>query len=110
MRVLGSIIALAGLTMCGPASTDNIDTTIPLNTSAAAMLAAACSGCHAHEGSAIIDLSALSREELAARLLTYKSEVNGATVMHRLARGYSEQDLATIAAYISAPSSGGGDD
>jgi cytochrome c553 len=32
---------------------------------------------------------------------TYKSETSGTTVMHRLARGYTDEDIALIAAYLT---------
>lgn len=31
----------------------------------------------------------------------YKTEESGTTVMHRLARGYTDEDIALIAAYLT---------
>lgn len=32
---------------------------------------------------------------------TYKTEESGTTVMHRIARGYTDDDIALIAAYLT---------
>ncbi len=62
-----------------------------------ALLAASCSGCHAAGGQEIIDLSGMTAAELEAALLTFRSEPVGPTAMHRMARGYSDQQFALIA-------------
>ena len=67
-------------------------------------LASACSGCHATGGSAISDLSAWAAADIAASLQAYKSDTGGMTVMHRLARGYSEGEIDLIADYLAAGS------
>jgi cytochrome c553 len=67
----------------------------------AAALAAACSGCHAPaETDAIPSLEGWSAEALAASLTALKAYAGGSTVMHRLARGYSDEEIATIAGYL----------
>ncbi|MGE0668394.1 MAG: cytochrome c [Sphingomonadales bacterium] len=68
----------------------------------AATLAAACSGCHLTDGEAIAGLDARSEGELAALLTGYRSDKAGTSVMHRLARGYSEADIRLVAAYLAA--------
>ncbi|RIJ31376.1 c-type cytochrome [Henriciella algicola] len=69
-------------------------------------LALTCSGCHGGAGDDIPDYNALDRATLEARLLAYKSESGGTTVMHRLMRGYGEADIAAVAAYLTAPEEG----
>ena len=69
--------------------------------SQAATLAAACSGCHVAGGSAIVSLDGEGADAIVASLLTYKAETEGGTVMHRLARGYSETEIRSIAAYLA---------
>ena len=66
-------------------------------------LALTCSGCHGGSGDAIPDYHDLDRTTLEARLLAYKTEAGGTTVMHRLMRGYGEADIAAVAAYLTAP-------
>ena len=71
-------------------------------------LTAVCGGCHHPEGDAIPSLDGWTADELQARLMLYKSEVNGTGVMHRLMLGYSDEDIASISAYLAqAPSEGG---
>ena len=64
-------------------------------------LALACSGCHGGTDAAIPDLSAYDAETMETLLLTYKEEAEGGTVMHRLMRGYSEEDIAAVSVYLS---------
>lgn len=64
-------------------------------------LAVACSGCHAAGNSEMRQLEGLSAETIAERLAVYQSEAAGGTVMHRLARGYSDSDIVEITAYYS---------
>ena len=64
------------------------------------MLSTACSGCHSDLGGAIASLSTLSEAALIESLIRYKTEADGTTVMHRLARGYSDEEIALIAAYL----------
>lgn len=68
----------------------------------AATLAAACSGCHAKEGGAIVGLDTGSAGDIRASLMTYKADAAGTSVMHRIARGYSETEIRMIAAYLAA--------
>ncbi|MEL6664111.1 MAG: cytochrome c, class I, partial [Pseudomonadota bacterium] len=68
--------------------------------SGVASLAASCSGCHMESGGAIASLSGLTAEELQARLVAYKTE-DGATVMHRLARGYTTEQIASVSSYLA---------
>ena len=65
-----------------------------------ASLAASCSGCHG-AGNAIVSLDGLSAEAIATSLDRYRTE-DGTTVMHRLARGYTEAQVQDIAAYLVA--------
>ena len=39
--------------------------------------------------------------DLQSRLLEFKTEENGTTVMHRLMRGYDEIDIAEISAFLA---------
>ena len=66
------------------------------------MLAAACSGCHAPTNQAIPTLVGLDQNDMRDRMLAYAKDPKGNTVMHRLARGYSEEDIDAIAAHFEA--------
>lgn len=67
--------------------------------------AAACSGCHGTDGAAQPGMPALAgvpRDTLAAALREFRDGRRPATVMHQLAKGYSDQQLQQIAAYFAA--------
>lgn len=66
-----------------------------------ASLAAACSGCHASAGLAIVSLDRYSAASIAGALRAYKADDAGQTVMHRLARGYTEADIEAVATYLA---------
>lgn len=68
----------------------------------AATLAAACTGCHVKDGNAIVGLDGSSVEDIRSSFTGYKADTEGSSVMHRIARGYSEADILTIAAYLAA--------
>ena len=65
-------------------------------------LASACSGCHAVGGSAISDLTGWPTENIAMSMTAYKNDAQGTTVMHRLARGYSDDEIQRIAEFLAA--------
>lgn len=69
-------------------------------------LAANCAPCHGPEGrpvpgSAIPALAGRSRDALAAALEEFKAGRRPATVMHQIARGYSDAEMAALAAYFA---------
>lgn len=69
----------------------------------AAVLASACSGCHgsAASASAIPSLQALTADDLATRFRRYKNESEESSAMHRLARGYSDDQIEAIANFLA---------
>lgn len=73
----------------------------PVHVSADAALSASCSGCHSATGSAIVGLEEISETELFEKLSFYKYDADGTTVMHRLARGYSDDQLKSISSYLA---------
>ncbi|MFO1362043.1 MAG: c-type cytochrome [Burkholderiales bacterium] len=67
--------------------------------------AAACSSCHGFEGrsaSEVPGLAGKAKADLYRALLDFKSGANKtATVMHQLARGYSDAQLEAVADFFS---------
>lgn len=59
--------------------------------------AISCSGCHGAE----LSLQSLSAEEIAAALAAYRDGSREATVMDRIARGFSEEESRAIADWIA---------
>jgi cytochrome subunit of sulfide dehydrogenase len=70
-------------------------------------LAATCANCHGTEGrsqpgSAVPSLAGLPREYLSEQLKAFKSGARPATVMHQLAKGYTDAQIDQLAAYFAA--------
>lgn len=68
--------------------------------------AAACTSCHgpsgrAPEGSTIPSLAGRQQAELLAQLQAFRSGARPATVMHQIAKGYTDEQLAAIAAWFA---------
>lgn len=72
---------------------------------AGARLANACTSCHGLEGrslGAVPTLAGQPLDDLIAKLKAFKEGTAEATIMNRLARGYSDEEIAALAAYFSA--------
>ena len=72
-----------------------------------ASLAATCAACHgtlgkATAGSPVVSLAGLSKDYIVAQMAAFKSGARPATVMHQLSKGYSDAQIASIAAYFAA--------
>jgi len=68
-------------------------------------LAAACASCHGTNGVSqpgMPHLAGRDRSEIARLLEDFRSGKRPATVMHQIAKGYSDDQIAAIAAYLSA--------
>lgn len=68
-------------------------------------LAATCAGCHNITGNALPGMPPVtgqSKEALLRKLKDYKEGKQPATVMHQLAKGYTDGQLELIAAYYAA--------
>ncbi|MEP6390592.1 MAG: hypothetical protein ABJ056_11775 [Halioglobus sp.] len=97
------------LASCTSAPTPPAATSESINlregTSTAATLAATCSGCHApgSNGDAIVSLDGYTSEQIYTGFQRYRQDPNGATAMHRMARGYSTQQVQLISDYLGQP-------
>ena len=69
-------------------------------------LAATCANCYGTEGRSasreLPSLAGMSKEKIAADLRAFKSGARPATVMHQLARGYTDAQIDLVAAYFGA--------
>lgn len=93
-------LSLLGLAACGGGNDPNQPLTVENSTGKAALLAATCSGCHSEVSTGIASLQGYSAKALQLSLSNYKSDTDGTTVMHRLARGYSDTHIEQISAYL----------
>jgi cytochrome c553 len=89
---------------------------LPLSTALAAppagrLLAAQCAQCHGTGGqsaSGIDSLAGESASELYSEMLEMKYSQDTGDIMHRQARGYTEEQIRLIANYYATLSGGGG--
>lgn len=71
-------------------------------------LAAPCAICHGTEGrtttkdSPLIPLAGLPRDHIATQMRAFRDGKRPATVMHQIAKGYSDPQIDTIAAWFAA--------
>jgi sulfide dehydrogenase cytochrome subunit len=83
-----AMLAVGGLAL--PAAADE---TAPAN------LANACAGCHGGDG-AIPMIDELTSEEIAEMLRLFKNDEVVVTVMNRIAKGYTDEEILAIANYL----------
>ena len=72
---------------------------------AARSLAATCANCHGTEGRSVTkevaSLAGLPREHIAGQMKAFRDGSRPATVMHQIAKGYSDQQIELLADYFS---------
>jgi len=68
--------------------------------------AASCAACHGTNGHAqpgMISLAGLPQQVIVQKMQDYKAgRVPAATLMHQLAKGYSDEQIVAIAGYFAA--------
>jgi cytochrome c553 len=73
--------------------------------SVARSLAATCANCHGTEGRAathdIPGLAGMPRDKIVAEMKAFRSGERPATVMHQLARGYTDAQIDRVAEYFA---------
>lgn len=89
-------LAVAACGGSGSETADNVEVSRIIDTDTASVLVLACTGCHSDQSGAITSLNNYSSDQLRNALLQYKTDANGTTVMHRLARGYSNAEIELI--------------
>jgi sulfide dehydrogenase cytochrome subunit len=67
--------------------------------------AAGCANCHGTNGRAepgMVALAGSDKDELVKKMQDYKAGRVSATLMHQLAKGYSDAQIVAIASYFAA--------
>lgn len=67
--------------------------------------AAACANCHGTDGKAqgaSATLAGQSKSTLVKKMLDFKNDRVSATVMHQIAKGYTDEQIQQIAGYFAA--------
>lgn len=70
-------------------------------------LAATCANCHgtngqAVKGSGMDSLAGMEKEKILQKLADFKSGDKPASIMHQIAKGYTDEQLALIAGYFAS--------
>lgn len=68
-------------------------------------LAATCANCHGTDGRSVGGIEALAgmdKAEMVRKLSEFRSGARPGTIMPQLAKGYTEQQIETVAAYFAA--------
>ena len=68
-------------------------------------LAATCANCHGTNGQArgeMKPLAGMSAGKIIAALADYKSGAQPATIMHQIAKGYTDDQIKLVAGYFAA--------
>lgn len=101
-RRLGAGLALAGAMVLSSGAQANDQST--LRTRA---LAATCAQCHgtdgmAVEGQALVRLAGLPEDYILSQLMAFRNGQRQATIMHQITKGYSQEQLETLAKYFGS--------
>lgn len=94
----------AALLMAATASATMAQGAAALHTRA---LAATCANCHGTDGrtvdgSAVPALVGMPKDYMVIQMKAFKDGSRPATVMHQLAKGYTDQQIDSIATYFAA--------
>jgi sulfide dehydrogenase cytochrome subunit len=69
-------------------------------------LAATCAGCHGTEGRSVTkevaSLAGMPKAQLISQMQVFKDGTRPATVMHQIAKGYTDQQIVELADYFAA--------
>jgi len=72
----------------------------------ARQLASACAICHGTDGrgdgKVLPPLAGMPREHVASQMRAFRDGQRPATVMHQIAKGYTDEQIDALAAYFSA--------
>lgn len=68
-------------------------------------LAASCANCHGVNGQALGDmkpLAGVAADKIIALIADYKNGNQPATIMHQIAKGYTDEQIRLVAGYFAA--------
>jgi len=67
-------------------------------------LAATCANCHGTGGTSAGELGSLAgkpKEEIVRKMREFKASARPATIMHQLAKGYTDEQIEVLAAWFA---------
>jgi len=68
-------------------------------------LAATCANCHGTDGRSVGGMSSLAgmpKQQIVDRMREFREGKRPATIMHQLAKGYTEQQVEVVATFFAA--------
>ncbi len=100
-RALTLAAVVAGIGLAGGAFAQSAPAVSP---HLARNLAAQCANCHGTNGKSVAEVPSLAGQSAAVlvnKMKDYKDGKQQATIMHQLAKGYTDEQIALIADYYS---------
>lgn len=99
--ILIRVAAATALLLCGAASANDQQ---ELYTKS---LAATCANCHGTNGKSVKDavlpsLAGMKSDYLTEQMQAFKSGARKATIMHQIAKGFSDEQIKTLASYFAS--------
>lgn len=95
-----ALLAVAGLLATAtPAAAQGSDPNLGRN------LAATCANCHGTNGVSVGEVESLAgkpADELVRKMAEFKSGAKPATIMHQLAKGYTDAQIQAMAVWFAA--------
>jgi cytochrome c553 len=98
-RSLLAAAFVAGAALASQVSAQGADPNLGRN------LAAACANCHGTHGvsqQGMPNLAGQQRSQLAQQMQDFRAGKRPATIMHQIAKGYTDEQIDALAAYFSA--------
>ncbi len=107
MRTYPILLTLVALQIAMPISAAYAGSDIEAKQLYVQSLAATCANCHGTEGHAlggaiVPGLAGRSADELVAQMKAFRSGERKATIMHQIAKGFSEAQTQLLAEYFAA--------
>lgn len=99
MKPLAFVAAASLLAAAVPAAAQGSDPNLGRN------LAATCANCHGTNGVSVGEVESLAgkpKDELVRKMQEFKSGAKPATVMHQLAKGFTDEQIQLLAGWFAA--------
>ena len=109
-RILAGVVAASGAAIAvAQQPAPPAPNFAPSNTSAKGIhsMASACAMCHGTqgkpvEGSSVAALAGRPRDEIVQSMAQFKSGQKPATIMHQIAKGYTDDQVKAVAAFFAS--------
>jgi len=98
----GALAAQAQTPAAAPAAATPAATPTPAQIR---LWASTCMTCHGSQGRAqpgMVSLAGMNRNDMISKMTDFKTGRRPATIMHHIARGFSDQQITAIAGYFAA--------